>query len=89
MLHPIMSPDVFSIPEKNWVYRTFRGTSHGAPYDYDTHVPLLFSHENNACQENDTKIETVDIAPTIAKILNVAYPDLIDGKPILIDFKLD
>jgi len=82
MLHPTMSPDIIAIPEENWIYRHPYGTSHGSPYDYDTHVPLLFSHVNNARKDMPQKVETVDIAPTIAKLIGVSVPEDVDGSPI-------
>ena len=82
MLHPTMSPDLISIPEPNWIYRHPHGTSHGSPYDYDTHVPLLFSQMNNAKKNLDQKVETVDIAPTIAKLMGITIPSDVDGSAI-------
>ncbi|MBC8216593.1 MAG: alkaline phosphatase family protein, partial [Candidatus Marinimicrobia bacterium] len=52
---------------------------HGTPYDYDTHVPLYFSHVTFSPAKSDDHVATVDIAPTIAKILGVV-PDSADGK---------
>ncbi len=82
MLHPELSPDVFAVPEENWIYRYPYGTSHGSPYDYDTHVPLIFSHVRNNQTTISDKVATVDIAPTIAKILGITVPDGVDGSVI-------
>ena len=35
------SADVFAIQKPYWLF-TAEGTSHGTPYNYDTHVPLMF-----------------------------------------------
>jgi hypothetical protein len=31
---------------------------------------------------NTLKVETVDIAPSLAKVLNIPFPINLDGKPI-------
>ena len=46
MLHPDKSADIFSVVSSGYTYRNPYGTGHGSPYDYDTHVPLIFSQEN-------------------------------------------
>jgi predicted AlkP superfamily pyrophosphatase or phosphodiesterase len=51
---------------------------HGSPWDYDRRVPILFWWKGVRAQSPRTPIETVDIAPTLAAIANVATPD-VDG----------
>ncbi len=77
--HTINSPDLWILNEKYWLTKSLHGTSHGTPYDYDTHVPLYFSHVTFSPAKSDDHVATVDIAPTIAKILGVV-PDRTDGK---------
>jgi predicted AlkP superfamily pyrophosphatase or phosphodiesterase len=51
------------------------GTSHGTPYSYDTHVPLLFYGWNiKAGESYDRKVIT-EIAPTLAQKLKTAFPN--------------
>ncbi len=51
------------------------GTSHGTPYSYDTHVPLLFYGWNiKAGETHDRKVIT-EIAPTIAQLIKTAFPN--------------
>ena len=40
--HPRRGPDVEVITDPYWVITTGKGTSHGSPYSYDTHVPVIF-----------------------------------------------
>lgn len=40
--HPNRSGDLILIEEANWSTYTDKGSTHGSPYEYDTHVPLLF-----------------------------------------------
>ncbi len=55
------------------------GTSHGSPYSYDTHVPVVFWGSDVTPKIVDRPIHTVDIAPTLAKMLDIPYPATIDG----------
>lgn len=82
MIHPFKSPDIFSIPSYGYLFRGPYGTSHGTPYDYDTHVPLIFSRKEFRKKKDSSNKETVDIAPTIAKYLGIKIPEYCDGKPI-------
>jgi len=59
-----------------------KGTSHGSAYTYDTQVPLLFFGKNIPVKRITRSIEIVDIAPTIAQILNITQPSSTTGKPI-------
>ena len=56
--------------------------NHGSPYDYDKHVPLLIAGRGVNAATFDRRIWTVDIAPTIARVLNIKTPDDLDGHPI-------
>jgi predicted AlkP superfamily pyrophosphatase or phosphodiesterase len=58
------------------------GTSHGTPYRYDTHVPILFWGKGVKAQQVARVVHTVDIAPTIAKVLGVSAPATVDGKSL-------
>jgi|LULX01.1.fsa_nt_gb predicted AlkP superfamily pyrophosphatase or phosphodiesterase len=81
MVHPEKSPDVYLIPEKYWTWRYPRGTSHGSPYDYDAHVPLIISRSSHKERIDSLRVKTVDIAPTIAKLIQIPFPKSVDGKP--------
>lgn len=51
------------------------GTSHGSPYSYDTHVPLLFYGWNiKKGESHDRKIIT-EIAPTLSQLLKITFPN--------------
>jgi predicted AlkP superfamily pyrophosphatase or phosphodiesterase len=84
MVHINKSPDIYLILKKYWTWTSKRGTSHGSPYDYDTHIPLIFSGGNKISKIRSDYIRSVDIAPTLARILEINYPKDIDGKPFLI-----
>ena len=82
MIHPYKTPEIFPIVTKGYIYKSPYGTGHGSPYDYDTHVPLIFSHIHFQRALNATPRATVDIAPTIAQILGVQIPEYCDGTAI-------
>ncbi|HEX4825819.1 MAG TPA: alkaline phosphatase family protein [Candidatus Polarisedimenticolaceae bacterium] len=51
------------------------GTSHGTPWDYDTHVPLIFWGGGIAPSTLAQPSTPYDIAPTIASWIGIALPD--------------
>jgi predicted AlkP superfamily pyrophosphatase or phosphodiesterase len=58
------------------------GTSHGTPYRYDTHVPILFWGNGVKSQQVTRVVHTVDVAPTLAKAVGANPPSTIDGKSL-------
>jgi hypothetical protein len=50
------------------------GTTHGAPFDYDTHVPVLFLGPQVRAGRYNANILVNDIAPTLATMLDVETP---------------
>ena len=50
------------------------GTSHGTPYDYDNHVPLIFLGRSIHAGTHTRRVAMNDVAPTLAAILQVAPP---------------
>ena len=77
------SGDVALILEPGWFEsKTKEGTTHGSSYSYDTHVPLLWYGTNIKAGSTATPVEITDIAPTIATMLNISFPNGCTGKPI-------
>jgi len=60
----------------------YNGTSHGSIYSYDTNVPVIFMGPQVKPQPFDQSAGIVDIAPTLARILNVPVLGQIDGRPL-------
>jgi predicted AlkP superfamily pyrophosphatase or phosphodiesterase len=56
------------------------GTSHGTPYRYDTNVPVVFWGTGVTARQVSRVVNTVDLAPTVAKVLGIATPPTVDGK---------
>ncbi len=60
-----------------------QATTHGSPYSYDTHVPLLFYGWNIRAGNTSEPVAVQDIAATLAVLLNIQFPSGCTGKPIL------
>lgn len=53
--------------------------THGSPYDYDTHVPLIFWGPWFKPGKYAEFVRTVDLAPTLAEIVGITPGERIDG----------
>lgn len=71
--HPQRSPDFLIQWRKNFL-PTRRGTNHGTPYKYDSHVPILIMGSSVKSVTQTQPIATVDVAPLLADIANVPTP---------------
>ncbi len=65
-----------------WMEYHNTGTTHGASYSYDTHVPLLFYGMGIPKGSTVKKVNIVDIAPTISIMLHMSFPNGTTGKPL-------
>ncbi len=53
--------------------------SHGSPYDYDTHVPLIFHGAAFKAGRYPEFARTVDLAPTVAAVVGAKPLERLDG----------
>jgi predicted AlkP superfamily pyrophosphatase or phosphodiesterase len=53
--------------------------THGSPYHYDRHVPLVFLGPGIPNGLSEARVGTVDLAPTLASLIGVPIPAGIDG----------
>ena len=67
------SGDLFLLQEPYYLFDA-AGTSHGTPYDYDNHVPVIFLGPQIKPGQYSTRIAVNDIAPTLAAILDIEQP---------------
>ncbi len=65
-----------------WLDIQETGTTHGAAYGYDTHVPLLFYGMGIKKGESVKPYYITEIAPTISILLNNPFPNGCTSKPI-------
>ena len=82
-MHPELSPDLYTLLEEGWLFRNPYGTSHSTPYEYDSHVPLIFSSEKLQSTSIMDSVAILDMSATIGDILGVEPLNNIDGKSLL------
>lgn len=61
---------------------TANAATHGSPYDYDSHVPIIFYGAGIRRGVHSGFVRTVDIAPTLAQLLGVHPLEKLDGVPL-------
>lgn len=86
-VHPQISSDLIVLAEQLRIEdprSEDHATTHGTPYAYDTHVPVL------VCQPGVIRpgvyaeaVAPSDIAPTLSLLLGIEFPSACDGKPLL------
>lgn len=67
------SGNVMLVQEPNYLFDS-TGTSHGTPYGYDTHVPLIFWGTGVKAGTFGRPVAVNDVAPTLAAILGIETP---------------
>jgi predicted AlkP superfamily pyrophosphatase or phosphodiesterase len=76
------SGDILVVMEPNWHEQMEAGTTHGSPYSYDTHVPVIF-YGWGIAKGSSVEYQTVsDIAPTLSVLLKIKFPSGCTGQPI-------
>jgi predicted AlkP superfamily pyrophosphatase or phosphodiesterase len=80
--HTKESGDVVIVLDPAWQTGGNKGTGHGNPWTYDTHIPILFYGWGVKSGQSVRQIHITDIAPTISMILNMRLPNGATGQPI-------
>jgi predicted AlkP superfamily pyrophosphatase or phosphodiesterase len=80
--HPQLSGDLMVVSKPSWYFSSgSSGTSHGSPYGYDTNVPMMFMGPRwFRAGRAGQYAEVVDIAPTLAHLLNLRPPPASEGR---------
>jgi hypothetical protein len=74
--HPQRSGDVLMLQKPNWLITPYlAGTTHGTPYEYDTHVPLLVLGPRIRRGAHDEQTTPLAAAVILAKLLEVRPPE--------------
>lgn len=73
---------VVSKPFYHWSPSSGRGTSHGSPWSYDTHVPLIFMGSGFRPGVYQTPATPADLAPTVAAVLGINPPAVATGRAL-------
>jgi hypothetical protein len=71
--HPQRSGDLEIVLEPYWL-RSSAGTTHGTPYVYDAHIPLILMGPGIVPGAYHRAADLNDLAPTVATLLGVATP---------------
>jgi predicted AlkP superfamily pyrophosphatase or phosphodiesterase len=72
--HAKRSGDIQIVTEPGWFSGRTMGTTHGAPYNYDTHIPLLFFGWGVKPGETFGRTSVADTAPTVSAMLKILEP---------------
>lgn len=85
--NPKRSGDIYLVLEPHWLVNDFDGltvaSTHGSPWRYDTFVPIIFAGNDLAAKTIFREVETVDIALTLAKYMNIKAPSGATGAPLI------
>ena len=63
-------------------WNSYNAAMHGAPHNYDSHVPLIFWGTAFKPGRYTGFVRTVDLAPTLAQALRVKPTERLDGRPL-------
>ncbi len=75
------SGELVVFPKPNYIFISeLNGTTHGSPYGYDTHVPLILYGTTVTGGRYGKDSSPADIAPTIAAVLGIGAPSLSEGR---------
>lgn len=85
-IHPQRSGDILYTLDPGWhgddKHLKHGGTTHGSPYPYDTHVPLLWYGWKIPQGRTFEAVNITDIAPTLAAFLHIMEPSGTTGTVI-------
>jgi predicted AlkP superfamily pyrophosphatase or phosphodiesterase len=80
--YPGRSGDVLIVPQPfQVIINAAVGTNHGAPYNYDQQVPVVFAGKGVKAGTYLQEINATDIAPTLAAMLELGTPASAEGHP--------
>ena len=73
------SGDLYYQMKPYWVDRK-TGTNHGSPYNYDSHVPMVWYGAGIKPATYAERVGVDDIAPTLAHLLGIPRPPMTQGR---------
>jgi len=79
--HPVRSGDIYIVQEPYW-FNFDKGPvtgMHGSPWNYDTHVPLVFAGPGIPASLIQRRVQPADLAPTLAALLGMSPPASAQG----------
>ena len=78
--HPQRSGNVFYQLKPYYINWSEFGTTHGQPWSYDSHVPLLWYGAGIKPGNYTREVSPADLAPTLSTMLGVGLPTGVQGK---------
>jgi hypothetical protein len=80
---PQRSGDVIVILNPGWIEKDSESvTNHNSPYEYDSHVPLIWYGWTVNRLSVTRKVNMTDIAATLSTLCKVPYPNACTGEPM-------
>jgi arylsulfatase A-like enzyme len=71
------------VPKENMSWSTDSvGANHGTPAELDVLVPIVLWGSGIRSGEHSRPVRTVDIAPTLARLLGIRPTERLDGVPL-------
>jgi Uncharacterized proteins of the AP superfamily len=80
---PGTNVELVATPDSGSLWTWLLVASHGSPYDMDSHVPIIFYGPGFATGKFGEFVRSVDIAPTLARVLRVIPAEPLDGVPLV------
>lgn len=80
----VRSGNIITVLNENNMFMTSpKGTNHGSPWEYDTHIPFIAYGKNiKSHYILDTPVTLQDIVPTIATVIGEDIPEISEGDVI-------
>ncbi len=75
----LRASDLFIVANPYWLFEN-SGTSHGTPWNYDSHVPLMLMGPQIQPGRYYNRVLVNDLAPTLTAILGVEIPSGASGR---------
>lgn len=79
---PQRSGDIIITLNPGWVEKNDYVTDHNSPYEYDSHVPLIWYGWTVNRALVTRKVNITDIAATLSSLCKVPYPNACTGEPM-------
>jgi predicted AlkP superfamily pyrophosphatase or phosphodiesterase len=79
--HPARAGDIYVVQEPYW-FNFDKGPvacMHGSPWNYDTHVPIVFAGPGVPAALVHRRVQPADVAPTLAALLGMSPPASAQG----------
>jgi predicted AlkP superfamily pyrophosphatase or phosphodiesterase len=80
-IHPVRSGDIYVVQDPYW-FNFDKGpvaAMHGSPWNYDTHVPMIFVGGRIRSQLVYRPVQPADLAPTLSALLGMSPPASAEG----------